>query len=144
VAAKERNICLTALQPQIAAVYNLNSNSWKYFPMTDSPFCSGHIQLINDQILIVGGDNLNLNEDFVDGRFNVRVFTGGANPSYQIVAQMQPFFPENIDPASGARWYPSLATMVDGNVLIVSGSTTEGSLSYSTQCTSCASCLPKE
>ena len=94
--------------------------------MTDSPFCAGHIQLINDNVLIVGGDNINLNEDFVDGRFNIRVFTGGPNPAYQIVARMQPFFPPNIDPASGGRWYPSLCTMVDGNVLIVSGSTTEG------------------
>ena len=58
--------------------------------------------------------------------FNIRVFVGGANPSYSIVAQMQPFFPPSIDPSSGARWYPTLCTMVDGTVLIVSGQTQEG------------------
>ena len=59
-------------------------------------------------------------------RYNVRLFVGGANPSYRIVAKMQPFFyPLSNDPSSGARWYPSLCTMTDGNVLIVSGSTTE-------------------
>ena len=100
---------MSCLQPIDAAVYNLNNNTYRYFPMTDSPFCSGHIQLINDKILIVGGDNLNLEPDFVDGRYNVRVFTGGATPSYEIVAVMQPFFPPSIDYNSGARWYASSA-----------------------------------
>ena len=49
-------------------MYNLNNNTWQYFPMTDSPFCSGHIQLIDDKVLIVGGDNVNLDADFTDGR----------------------------------------------------------------------------
>ena len=122
--------CLTTvlLQPVNAAVYNLNNNTYRYFPMTDSPFCSGHIQLYNDKILIAGGDNLGLTEDFVDGRFNIRVFTGGATPNYQIVARMQPYFPPSIDPNSGARWYPTLCTMVDGNVMIISGQTLEGEI----------------
>ena len=56
------------MQPNIAAVYNLNNNTYRYFPMTDSPFCSGHIQLVNDNVLVVGGDNIALAGDFADGR----------------------------------------------------------------------------
>ena len=118
------------LQPQIAAVYNLNTNTYRRFPMTDSPFCSGHIQLRNGSILIVGGDNVGLDTGFADGRYNVRVFNPGASPSYRIVATMPPNRPASEDPNSGARWYPSLATMVDGNILVVGGQTLEGILHH--------------
>lgn len=63
---------------------------------------------------------------FSDGRYNIRVFQGGANPVYNVVAQMVPNRPASVDPDSGARWYPSVATMTDGNILIVGGQTTEG------------------
>ena len=119
---------MISLQPLIAAFYNLNSNSYRRFPMTDSPFCSGHVQLVNGKILVVGGTDQGLDTGFADGRFNVRVVTPGANPSYNIVAVMPPNRPAAEDPNSGARWYPSLATMVDGNILIVSGETQEGNL----------------
>ena len=117
------------MQPQIAAVYNLNSNTFRRFPMTDSPFCSGHIQLRNGSVLVVGGTDIATGTGFADGRFNVRVFNPGASPSYRVVARMPPNRPATVDPNSGARWYPTLCTMTDGNVLIVGGQTTEGKVS---------------
>ena len=114
------------LQPFIAAIFNLNTNSYRYFPMMDSPFCSGHIRLIDESILIIGGDNQQLQAGFGDGRYNVRRFTGGANPQYTVTDTMQPYFSPAIDPNSGARWYPTLTTMIDGNVLVASGATTDG------------------
>lgn len=108
-------------------MYNIYNNTWRYFPFTDSPFCAGHVQLATDAILLVGGDNIDLTGGFVDGRYNIRVFTGGASPSYNITAVMAPYQPSlSYDPSAGARWYPSLLTMTDGNVLIVGGQTTEG------------------
>ena len=77
-----RRFC--CLQPQIAAVYNLNNNTWQYFPMTDSPFCSGHIQLINDKVLVVGGDNVNLDADFTDGRSDLAT-SRAADPKSQLL-----------------------------------------------------------
>ena len=56
------------MQPNIAAVYNLNTNTYVYLPMTDSPFCGAHLQLIDDRILVVGGDNIGLTPTFTDGR----------------------------------------------------------------------------
>ena len=116
------------LQPFIAAVYNLNTNNYRYFPMMDSPFCSGHIRLLDETILIVGGDNIGLVPGFGDGRYSVRVFTSGYRPSYVTTDTMQPYFTPDIDPNSGGRWYPSMLTMVDGNVLIVGGATSDSML----------------
>ena len=169
-------------QPNIAAVYNLNKNEYVYMPMHDSPFCSGHIQLLDDRILVVGGDNVNLEPTFTDGRcapapagatwpspaavprcapgrarlrcssqrwhcqgagpstpvrapgqpacaaarwrgrrsrgrgcrFLVRVVDSGPLPNYTVVATMSPFFSPDVDPNSGARWYPSLLTVQAG------------------------------
>lgn len=94
--------------------------------MTDSPFCSGHVRLIDETILIVGGDNLGTEYEFQDGRYSVRRFVPGSRPFYNTTDYMQPYFNASVDPNSGARWYPTLLTMVDNNVLIVSGATTDG------------------
>ena len=32
-------------------------------------------------------------------------------PNYTVVATMAPYFPPEIDPNSGARWYPSVLTV---------------------------------
>ena len=124
-----RILVCVCLQPFIAAVYNLNTNNYRYFPMMDSPFCAGNIRLIDDTILIVGGDNIGLQPGFGDGRYSIRVFTPGARPNYVTTDTMQPYFSAAIDPNSGARWYPTLLTMPDGNVLIASGATTDGTTS---------------
>ena len=122
---------VSAMQPFIAAVFNLNTNNYRYFPMMDSPFCSGNIRLLDETILVVGGDNIGLQAGFGDGRYNVRVFTPGAHPSYAVTDTMQPYFTPDIDPNSGARWYPSMLTMIDGNVLIASGATSDSMVSSS-------------
>ena len=113
------------MQPQPNAVYNLNTNTYRLFPMRDAAFCAGHSLLKDGTVLIVGGDGAVVDTGYTDGRYLIRVFTGGANPSYVVTAQMSPQ-PGSNDPNSGARWYPSLSTMVDGNVLIVGGHTTQG------------------
>jgi len=74
--------------------------------MTDSPFCSGHIRLQDETVLVVGGDNVGLEEGFVDGRFNVRKFVPGYRPFYNITDKMMPYFDADVDPDSGGRWYP--------------------------------------
>jgi len=96
----------STLQPAIAAIYNLNTNNFRYFPMTDSPFCSGHIRLKDETVLVVGGDNVGLDRGFADGRFNVRKFVPGYTPFYNITDRMRPYFSATVDPDSGARWYP--------------------------------------
>ena len=128
------------MQPLIAAVYNLNTNNYRYFPMMDSPFCSGHIRLIDETVLIIGGDNVGVEPGFGDGRYSVRVFTPGARPNYVTTDIMQPYFSPAIDPNSGARWYPTLLTMIDGNVLIASGATTDGTAPL-LPCLLCAECI---
>lgn len=64
------------MQPNIGAVYNLNTNEYVYLPFMDSPFCSAHIQLIDDRILVVGGDNVGLDPTFTDGRCAQRTGQG--------------------------------------------------------------------
>lgn len=92
------------MQPNVAAVYNLNDNTFQYLPFPDNPFCAAHTTTVNDQVLVVGGDNVGLANGFVDGRYNIRVITVGPNPSYSVVARMQPYFSPAVDPNSGARW----------------------------------------
>lgn len=93
--------------------------------MTDNPFCAGHIRLMDDSILIVGGDETG-GPNIIDGRANVRRFVPGYRPYYNITDVMQPYFSPAIEPLGGGRWYPTLTTMVNGNVLIASGAVSDG------------------
>lgn len=120
-------IGLILLQPFIAAVYNLNTNNYRYFPMSDNPFCSGHIRLLDETILIVGGDETG-GPGINDGRPNIRRFVPGYRPYYNITDVMQPYFSPQIEPNGGGRWYPTLITLTNGNVLIVSGAVSDGEL----------------
>lgn len=119
-------------QPLLAVVYNLNNNTYRQFALKDSAFCGAHIMLANGKVAVVGGDNAyaNLDENFGDGRFAVRIFTPGsaAQNDITVVANMDGTGgnypcnnPSPCDDNAGGRWYPSLTTLPDAQVLITSG-----------------------
>ncbi|KAK9795598.1 hypothetical protein WJX73_005422 [Symbiochloris irregularis] len=104
-------------RPLLGAVYNLNNNTFKRLSMQDSAFCSAPIMLWDGNATIIGGDDSydQPNDGYGDGRYNVRKFAPGASGTLTVVAQMHT-----------ARWYPSVLTLSDGRILIVSGVTLPG------------------
>ena len=75
---------------------------------------SSHNRLISPMaiynFLLVAGDNLNLNAPFLTiGVQTIRVFNPNTQ-KYAVVAEMD-----------RGRWYPSVMTMADGNLLILGG-----------------------
>ncbi|KAK9863993.1 hypothetical protein WJX84_007490 [Apatococcus fuscideae] len=100
---------------EIAAVFNVQSNTFVPFHITESPFCSGHLIMPNGQGLIAGGDNVDLMAPFLtNGFFSIRIFNP-FGPSYSLGPNMPT-----------GRWYPTLATLPDGTILIVGGAQAEG------------------
>ena len=126
------------MQPLLGAVYNLNNNSYRQLAMFDGAFCGAHLMLYTGQVAVIGGSQEYANpvNDFYDGRFNIRIFAPGPNPTYTKVNTMVagPNYPNNprkVDSISGGRWYPSVLTMPDGRVMITSGVVTASKLAYS-------------
>ena len=71
---------------------------------------AGHLVLPNGNGLVVGGDNVDLSDPFLtNGFFSVRII----NPFGQ-TNTLAPNMPTG-------RWYPSLLTMPDANILIAGG-----------------------
>ncbi|KAJ1537171.1 hypothetical protein HK096_003210 [Nowakowskiella sp. JEL0078] len=86
-----------------------------------NPFCGGLVQMPDGRVFSVGGDrstvSLPSNTEFVvDGRTARRIYT----PIDQITGTVQPW--TELPDMSVQRWYPSLITLNDGRILIVSGS----------------------
>ena len=81
-------------------------------PGTQSPLCAraGNLILPNGNGLVAGGDNVDLNDGFLtNGFFSLRIFNP-FGPSYSLGPNMPT-----------GRWYPTLATLADGTVLIMGG-----------------------
>ncbi|KAK9809424.1 hypothetical protein WJX73_005866 [Symbiochloris irregularis] len=120
--------------PLLASIYNLNTNSYRQFPLFDSAFCGAPVMMYNGLGTIIGGDVAYAIPavNFLDGRFSVRQFSGGPNPSLTLAATMRPgpYYPTGwpgpINADSGGRWYPSLLTLQDGTIFIASGVTPGG------------------
>jgi hypothetical protein len=92
-------------------------------------FCAGHSQGANGEVWVVGGDAQDSNKTdgttfLTDGRKKIRSFApsvvsneGGGVSSYGIWTETYP------DMAGGNRWYPTVVTMGDGDLIIFSGTT---------------------
>ena len=81
------------------AYYNLTGNFYRPLTVTDNLFCGGNLQLMTDNLLVVGGDDVDtsaqgVNNGLANGLYNIRVYnTLVTPPTYTIVATM-----------SGGRW----------------------------------------
>ncbi|KAJ1339501.1 hypothetical protein BSLG_005876 [Batrachochytrium salamandrivorans] len=94
-----------------------------------SAFCSGHAQMPNGSILIMGGDEYGLLSDgthniYPDGR-KVVVYTIPCPADAQNYVGSWVTLPD----MATRRWYPSMATLADGSQIIIGGSTSN--LDYS-------------
>jgi hypothetical protein len=86
-----------------------------------NPFCAGHAQLGNGDILVVGGD-MRAVPGMADGRRAVRVYRPcPANAT----AQSCPNGGSWVDlyQMQSGRWYPTVTTLEDGSAIIISGTT---------------------
>ncbi len=71
---------------------------------------AGHVIMPNGNGLIAGGDNVDLTAPFLtNGFFSIRIFNP-FGPSYSLGPNMPT-----------GRWYPTLATLPNGNILIMGG-----------------------
>ncbi|KAL0048178.1 hypothetical protein WJX82_009358 [Trebouxia sp. C0006] len=97
-------------QTEVAALYNMTDNTFVPFHIPESPFCSGHTLLPDGRGLVIGGDIININGDFLKVGFQaVRVF----DPTNQTIT--------TVGYTDRGRWYPTVMTLADGNILVVGG-----------------------
>ncbi|KAK9825584.1 hypothetical protein WJX74_007675 [Apatococcus lobatus] len=99
----------------IAALLDLFTMTFERFHITESPFCSGHVIMPNGLGLIVGGDNEDLSWPLLSsGLTSIRIIDP-FKASYILGPEL---------PSS--RWYPSLLTLANGNILIMGGAQVPG------------------
>ena len=96
--------------------------SWVQKPIFYNAFCAGHSMLANGSVLVIGGDNQSMADPdgsvyIVDGRKGRRIYDpcSGTDCSTGIWTDLPPMTTE--------RWYPTVATLKDGNSIIISGTT---------------------
>ena len=76
------------------AYYNLTGNFYRPLTVRDNLFCGGNVQLMTDNLLIVGGDDVDtsaqgVNNGLTNGLNNIRVYnTLVTPPTYTVVATM--------------------------------------------------------
>ena len=93
------------------------------------PHIAGHVIMPNGLGLVVGGDNGDLSWPFTNGLTSVRIID-----PFQASYALGPGLPSS-------RWYPSLLTLADGNILVMGGAQvrcycrTKAKMSPQTLCT---------
>ena len=88
----------------------MRTSSEFVLPVRDNFSSAGHVILPNGLGLVVGGDNGHLLWPFLtDGLTSVRIID-----PFQATYTLGPGLPSS-------RWYPSLLTLADGNILIMGG-----------------------
>ncbi|GES79435.1 copper radical oxidase [Rhizophagus clarus] len=97
--------------PAISGVYNIETNEVRALDLTTDTFCSAGSFFGNGTLLHAGGAEAGL----------------GYNPGYQSVRFITPSDPnadwsEIPDGMVNSRWYPAMASLPSGNVLIMGGS----------------------
>lgn len=89
-------------------------------PSFGNIFCSGHSLLPNGDLLITGGQEINVGDQYFTGIANAAIFdydgagTGGSGTWTQ------------ISPMNNRRWYPTNLTLGNGNTLVWGGLTING------------------
>ncbi|MHB8531128.1 MAG: Kelch repeat-containing protein, partial [Solirubrobacteraceae bacterium] len=111
-------------------VYDPVANSWNYVPTPKDVFCSGHVQLANGDVLIIGGTkayppkaepgHLPSTEYQGENRswiFNIRT------ESYEEVKwnHGSPHQPAEPGPLLNGAWYPSATELGNGDVISFGG-----------------------
>ncbi|KAG0151464.1 hypothetical protein CROQUDRAFT_36925 [Cronartium quercuum f. sp. fusiforme G11] len=108
--------------PAWAAIYNLETNDVRPLNPLSNSFCAAGSFLGNGTMVNVGGNpvvtDLTGAADFgdTDGIQSIRLFTPCDNGKCDILE-----YPKTLHMTS-ARWYPTLARLADGSVMIVGGS----------------------
>ncbi|KAJ3078731.1 hypothetical protein HK102_004276 [Quaeritorhiza haematococci] len=90
-----------------------------------NPFCSGHAQMANGNLLVVGGDEAQSNVtdgsgQIIDGRRSIREYDTclPGTPGCNVGAKWR-----EASTMTTGRWYPTITTLKDGSQLITSGTT---------------------
>ncbi|KAL0036357.1 hypothetical protein WJX77_003871 [Trebouxia sp. C0004] len=97
-----------------AAFYNLTDNTFKPFHIAEGALCSGHALLPDGSALIGGGMMVGMDAPYFQVGYQAVRVVDGINQNYSVVNE----FPTG-------RWYPSVATLPDGNMLVVGGAQIE-------------------
>lgn len=98
--------------------------TWIQKPIFNNAFCAGHSLLPNGSILVIGGDNQSMADPdgslyTIDGRRGRRIY----DPCNAPACESQGGAWTDLPPMTSERWYPTLATLKDGSVIVVSGTT---------------------
>ncbi len=95
-----------------SAVYNPNKGTFKVIPTPDDFFCSGHIQLADGNVLVLGGNKAYPNATTGKGY-------EGLNTSYIFDPVTEKYVKENN--LNGGHWYPSATELGNGDIISYGG-----------------------
>ncbi len=107
-----------------SAVYDPRTGSFTQIPTPDDFFCSGHIQLPNGNILILGG---NLSYPAADGSHGYE----GLNTSYIFNPTTLSY--QKVNNLNDGHWYPSATELGNGDVISFGGLRADSSGSVTTE-----------
>ncbi|KAL3145060.1 hypothetical protein ABBQ32_003546 [Trebouxia sp. C0010 RCD-2024] len=97
-----------------AVMYNLTDHTYEPFHITESPLCSGHALLPDGRAVIAGGMMVGINAPYYTVGYQAVRLVDGVQQNYSMVNE----FPTG-------RWYPSVMTLSNGNMLVVGGAQIE-------------------
>nr|QOL01228.1 putative extracellular protein TR9_036 [Trebouxia lynnae] len=101
-------------QSETAALYNMSSNTFTPFHITEEAEAAGHILLPDGRGLIVGGNNINLNGAFLTAGAQAIRIVDPTNKTSTLVSSLD-----------RTRVGVTLATLGNGNILIMGGNQQE-------------------
>lgn len=107
-----------------SAVYDPRTGSFTQIPTPDDFFCSGHVQLPNGNILILGG---NLSYPAADGSHGYE----GLNTSYIFNPTTLSY--QKVNNLNDGHWYPSATELGNGDVISFGGLRADSSGSVTTE-----------
>jgi hypothetical protein len=107
-----------------SAVYDPRTGSFTQIPTPDDFFCSGHVQLPDGRILILGG---NLNYPAADGSHGYE----GLNTSYIFNPNTNTY--QKVNNLNDGHWYPSATELGNGDVISFGGLKADSSGSVTTE-----------
>ncbi|KAA6429021.1 MAG: hypothetical protein FRX49_01131, partial [Trebouxia sp. A1-2] len=101
-------------QSEVAAIYNTSSNTFTPYHVPHLAEAAGHILLPDGRGLIVGGNNINLNGDFLQSGAQAIRIVDPTTLNYTLIGQLD-----------RTRVGVTLTTLGDGNILIMGGNQQE-------------------
>ena len=107
-----------------SAVYDPNKGTFKVIPTPDDFFCSGHIQLADGNVLVLGG-----NKAYPNAKTGVGY--EGLNTSYIFDPVTEKYVKENN--LNDGHWYPSATELANGDIISYGGLSTDSTGSVKTE-----------